>query len=460
MRWGEPQRRPGAEATDSQGRAGAGATGRKHGRKDTPEAIPRRFRLRAVTPLRLRAFSVLRLFASAPFRLCAPAILMALWWPVCSLATPPATNSLPPVKIGLVIPMAGEAGRVGQSMRRAAEMAIADWSPILERTVELSVKDDRFDPKQAVGVAEKLVEEGVWAVVGHFYSSSSIPASAIYYEAGIPQVTPTSTHPRLTQQGFDTVFRVAGRDDHHALSAAEFALGRLHARRIAVVHDRTEYGRTLATTFSRLVERSGRRVLITEEILQGDKEFSGVAGRVKAVDPDLVYFGGIFREGGYLLRQLRRAGVEAAFLSGDGVLDPEFVRIAGEDAATGAYLTFAPDPRLLPSARPFIQKFEARHGPIGPYVLYTYDAFGMLLNAFRLAKPALRTPEALRAVVQAMRSSVYEGALGKLRWDKHGDLVASPYVVYVTKKGGSLQGWFEQLPEPRPTRGATRPVRR
>ncbi|MFB3819660.1 MAG: branched-chain amino acid ABC transporter substrate-binding protein, partial [Candidatus Methylomirabilales bacterium] len=371
-----------------------------------------------------------------------------------------AAGGLPPIKIGLVIPMAGEAGRVGQSMRRAAEMAIGDWSPILERAVELSVKDDRFDPKQAVAVAEKLVQEGVWAVVGHFYSSSSIPASAVYYEAGIPQVTPTSTHPRLTQQGFDTVFRIAGRDDQHALSAAEFAVGRLHARRFAVVHDRTEYGRTLAETFSRAVERAGRRVVVTEEILQGDKDFSGVAGRVKAVDPDVVYFGGIFREGGYLLRQLREAGVDAAFLSADGALDPEFVKIAGEDAATGAYLTFAPDPRLLPSARPLIQKFEARHGPLGPYVLYTYDAFGVLLNAFRLVRPAAPTPAALRRVAQAMRHSVYEGALGKLRWDKHGDLAASPYVVYVTKKGGSLQGWFEQLREPPAARGVLRPVKR
>jgi branched-chain amino acid transport system substrate-binding protein len=380
---------------------------------------------------------------------------------LAALPAPAAAGELPGIKIGLVIPMAGEAGRVGQSMRRAAEMALADWSPILERPVELSVKEDRFDPRQAVSVAEKLVQEGVWAVVGHFYSSSSIPASAVYHQAGIPQVTATSTHPRLTQQGFDTVFRVAGRDDQHALSAAEFALGRLRVRRFAVVHDRTEYGRTLAETFSRAVERSGRRLLITEEIMQGDKDFSEVAGRVKAVDPDVIYFGGIFREGGYLLRQLRQAGVEAVFLSADGVLDPEFVKIAGEEAATGAYLTFAPDPRLLPSARPFIQRFEARYGPIGPYVLYAYDAFGVLLNAFHLVKPVAPTPDALRRVTHVMRTSVYDGALGKLRWDKQGDLAVSPYMVYVTRKGGSLQGWFEQIAAPAPApRGGMRPVRR
>jgi branched-chain amino acid transport system substrate-binding protein len=254
--------------------------------------------------------------------------------------------------------------------------------------VELAVGDDQFDPRQAVAVAEKLVQDGVWGVVGHFYSSSSIPASAVYYQAGIPQVTATSTHPRLTAQGYDTVFRVVGRDDQHALSAAEFILSRLRARRIAVVHDRTEYGRTLAETLIRTVEgRSARRIVAVEEIAQGDRDFSLQVARLKSVDPDVVYFGGIFREGGYLIRQMRQAGLPATFVSADGVLDAEFVKIAGEEAASGAYLTFAPDPRLLASARSVIQRFEARYGPMGPYVLYTYDAVGVLLHAIQAAKP-------------------------------------------------------------------------
>jgi branched-chain amino acid transport system substrate-binding protein len=355
-------------------------------------------------------------------------------------------GELPPLRVGLVVPMAGEAGRVGQSMRQAAEMAVGDWTPRLGRRAELVIADDQFDPKQAVAAAETLVQEGVWGVVGHFYSSSSIPASAVYYQAGIPQVTPTSTHPRLTAQGFDTVFRVSGRDDQHALSAAEFILTRLKARRIAVIHDRTEYGRTLAETLIRIVQqRSAKRIVAIERVAQGDKDFQSVIARLKAVEPDVVYFGGIFREGGYLIRQMRQAGLRAAFVSGDGVLDPEFVKIAGEEAASGAYLTFAPDPRLLPSAEPIIRRFEERHGPIGPYVLYTYDAMGVLLRAIHLAKPLANSKEELRKVLRVMRSGPYDGTLGRLRWDKRGDLATSPYVVYVTRKGGSLQGWFEQV---------------
>jgi branched-chain amino acid transport system substrate-binding protein len=385
------------------------------------------------------------------------------WLLLTLILTAPAwAGELPPIKIGLVVPMAGEAGRVGQSMRQAAEMAVADWTEKLGRKAELALGDDQFDPKQAVVAAERLVQDGVWGVVGHFYSSSSIPASAVYYQAGIPQITPTSTHPRLTEQGFDSVFRVSGRDDQHAISAADFILSHLKARRIAAIHDRTEYGRTLAETLIRILEqRSAKRIVAIEAVAQGDKDFSAVIARLKAVEPDAVYFGGIFREGGYLIRQMRQAGLQAAFVSGDGVLDPEFVKIAGEEAASGAYLTFAPDPRLLPSAQPFIRRFEERYGPIGPYVLYTYDAMGVLLRAMHVAKPLMNTKEELRKVLKVMHSHPYDGTLGRLRWDKHGDLATSPYVVYVTRKGGSLQGWFEQVTGiPAPGAGRGRPTGR
>lgn len=381
---------------------------------------------------------------------------------VTVLGSPAWAGELPPIKIGLVIPVAREAGRAGESMRQAADMAIADWTEKLGRRVELVLGDDPFDPKQAVVVAEKLILDGVWGVVGHFYSSSSIPASTVYYPASIPMVTATSTHPRLTEQGFDNVFRVSGRDDQQALSAAEFILSRLHARRLAVVDDRTEYGRGLAEKLIQTVERrAGRRIVVAEEeIVQGDKDFSAVVARLKPVEPDAVYFGGLFREGGYLVRQMRQAGLMAAFVSGDGVLDPEFVKIASEEAASGSYLTYAPDPRLLVSAETFIQRFETRYGPIGPYVLHTYDAMGVLLRAIQVAKPLTNSREDLRKVLKVMHAMEYNGTLGRLRWDKNGDLLTSPYVVYVVRKGGSLQGWFEQLTGIPSTGNRTRPVTR
>ncbi len=362
-----------------------------------------------------------------------------------------------PIRIGLVVPTAAEAGPVAQSMRRAAEMAVADWGPKLGRPIELRIKEDQFDPKQAAIAAEQLVQDGVWGVVGHFYSSSSIPASAVYAAAGIPLVTPTSTHPRLTAQGFDNVFRVTGRDDQQAITAAGFALDTLKARRVAIIHDQTDYGSVLAATFERsVVRRAPKAVILIETLAQGDRDFASQVAALKAASPEVVYFAGIFREAGALIRQMRQAGLTAVFISGDAVLDTEFVRLAGEDAAVGSYLTFYPDPKRLASAGPFRREFENRYGGIGPYVLYTFDAVGALLNAILVPKVTDNSPESLRRVIQTLHTRPYQGALGTLRWDKNGDLVASPYVMYVTKKGGDFQGWFEELPPVAATGRATR----
>jgi branched-chain amino acid transport system substrate-binding protein len=378
-----------------------------------------------------------------------------LGWTLSAHAAEPAA-----VRLGLVVPMVSEAGPVAQSMRRAAEMAVDDWTPKLQRAVDLRVKEDQFDPKQAVLTAEKLVQEGVWGVVGHFYSSSSVPASTVYHRAGVPLVTPTSTHPRLTSQGFENVFRISGRDDQQAAIAAEFVLAQLKPRRVAIIHDQTEYGLGLAESFAGVLRRRApRRVVLTETLSQGDKDFSAQVARLKGAVPDVVYFGGIFREAGHLVRQMRQAGMTAVFVSGDAVLDPEFIKLAGEDAITGIYLTFAPDPRLLQSAASLIRRYELRYGSLGPYVPYTYDAVGVLLQAIQVAKPVDNSRPELQKVLRAIRTRPYAGALGTLRWDRNGDLMTPPYVIYVAKRGGSVQGWFEQLVSRRSPAGKT-PQRR
>jgi len=193
--------------------------------------------------------------------------------------------------------------------------------------------------------------------------------------------------------------------------------------------------------------------------MQGDTAFAGQVGRLEAAQPDAVYFGGIYREAGSLLRQLHRAGVRATFVSCDAVLDPEFVTLAGEDAVAGSYLTFAPDPRLLESAQDLIRRYEARYGSLGPYVPYVYDAVGVLLRAIQTARPLDGGRAELRKVARSIHGMTYRGSLGPLRWDRNGDLAVSPYVMYATKRGGAVQGWFEQLPPPtgggRPAQDAT-----
>lgn len=364
----------------------------------------------------------------------------------------------PPVRLALVVPLSGAFAPAGEAVRRGAELALADRGGRLDRRVELLVRDDQLDPRQAAGVARRLVEEGAWGTVGHFYSSSSIAASAIYAEAGILQIAPLASHPRLTSQGYGTVFRLAGRDDRQAEPAAAFALERLERRRLALVHDRTEHGRRLAEAFRLAVEtRRPGGVVLAEAITQGETRFERLVERLRRASADLIYFGGLAREAGRLLRQVREGGLTAPFLAGEAVQDPEFLALAGEAALTGAYLTALPDPGSLPSARGFRERYRAVHGTVPSQAASGYDAMGAMLFGLAEARPAAGTPEALRSVAELLRARGYPGALGSLRWDENGDRTPVPYVVHRVRErdGGSAR--FEPLgptdPAPRATGG-------
>ena len=371
------------------------------------------------------------------------ALFVALLW----LFTYDSSFAAGPVKIGLAGPMSGELAWMGRSMREAAELAISEWSEkggLSGRPVELVIGDDRSDPRQAVAVAGKMVKENVWGVVGHFTSSASIPASAVYHEAGIPQITPSSTDPRFTQQGFENVFRTCGRDDQQGLVAADFVMKHLKAKRIAIVHDKTPYGRSLAEAFRKAVGRKGR-LLAYEAIVQGDRDFTALLKRLMPLKPDVLYFGGVSREAGLLLRRMREQGMAAKFVSGDGAIGEELIKAAGEKAALGSYFTLYPDPLLLPSAKEMIAKHEKRYGPISPYSLYTFDAVSALLQAIARARPKDDSRGGLLKVSRVLHAMTYDGALGRLRWDRNGDILKPPYVVYMVEKKGHYLGWFVQV---------------
>ncbi len=361
----------------------------------------------------------------------------------------PKTPAPSVIIIGVAGPMSGDMANVGRSVLEAVELQVEEWNEkggILGRRLQLLVEDDHNDPLEAVSAAKRLVRAGVWGVIGHLTAAGSLPASAIYHAAGIPQITPSSTDPRLTEQGFRNLFRTCGRDDQQGRVAAEFVLEALHPRRVIVLHDHTPYGRALAETFLRRISSQDRGLKVsTLALSRGGKDLASVVEAIKAKEPDLVYFGGIFREGGLLVRQLREQGVKATLVSGDGVIGTEFVSLAGEAAATGTYLTFAPDPMLLPSADAAIKRFQNRYGAIGPYTLYAYDAAGALFTAIARAKPKSHSRSQLLRVSSALHRMTYMGALGQLRWDRKGDLVSPPYVIYQARKGGSFQGWFEQV---------------
>lgn len=343
------------------------------------------------------------------------------------------------IRIAVAGPMTGDQSKQGSDLKNGVELAVAEWNDaggLLGKRIELLVGDDQHDPKQAVSVANKFVNSGVVGVVGHWNSSASIPASEVYHRAGTPMITPASTNPQVTDRGYENVFRVCGRDDQQGRVAAEFVVTQLKAKRVAVLHDKTTYGQGLADEFKKaLGDRA--EVVYYSGIIQGDKDFRGVLTTVASKNPDIYFFGGIYPEGGLLVKQAKEVGLSAPMVSGDGVIDQVFIQIAGA-AADGTYLTFSPDTTQLPTAQEALKKYRARYGEPGPYSFYAYDAAQVLLQGIREA----RTTNGF-AISQAIRTTAHNGITGRLQFDSKGDRLATQYVVWLTRNGK-----FEEIWEP------------
>ena len=342
------------------------------------------------------------------------------------------------IVIGVAGPMTGDQAKLGRDVERGARLAVDAWNAkggIAGKKIRLEVGDDQHDPKQAVAVAHKMVNAGIVGMVGHFNSSASIPASAVYNDAEIPMITPASTNPQLTEQGFWNVFRVCGRDDQQGKVAADFILRKLAAKRVAILHDRTTYGKGLADEVKRHLG-TGAEIVFYDGITQGEKDFRSLLTTVKAKNPAVYFFGGIYPEGGVIAKQAKEVGLAAPLVSGDGMYDPEFVKIAGA-AAEGSYLTFTPDPEKLPNAKSFLQQYRAKHGAeLAPYAIYSYDATNILLTAISRAKN--RDGKTLADEIRKMK---HDGASGHIEFDAKGDVKEAPYVVWQTKGGKFEEFW-------------------
>jgi len=336
------------------------------------------------------------------------------------------------VKIGVAGPMTGPQAKQGQDFLNGVKLAVEEWNAkggVLGKQIEVVYEDDRGDPKDAVAVANKLVNQNVAAVVGHYGSSCTIPASAVYYEAGVVQMTPSSTNGYLTlKEKRATVFRACGRDDQQAEYDARFVRDVLKKKKVAVLDDKTTYGQGLARDF---VKNLGPdvKVVAYEHITQGDKDFSAVLTKFKPLNPEVIFFGGYYPEAGLLITQMRRLGIKAIFVSGDATIDQEYLNIAGKNAE-GTYLSYGPDFEKLESAKKFMQDYPAKYGQVGPYSLYAYDAANIILKGIELAKSTDGAK-----IAAAIHGNAFDVARGKLAFDENGDLSSSPYVMWVVKDG-------------------------
>ncbi len=352
--------------------------------------------------------------------------------PLLALLVPAALRAAEaPLKIGVCGPMTGDQGKMGEDIQHGAELAVAEWNArggVLGRRIEISVGDDQHDPKQARAVAERLKNERVAGVVGHFNTGCTVPASDVYYEAGIPMITPSATNPQVTERGYENVFRVCGRDDQQAPVAARYAVETAQAKRIAILHDNSAYGKGLADLFKIALDDKAE-VVYYGGIVQGDMDYKAVLANVKDKAPDLWFFGGMYPEAAKLVKQGRELGLRGTFMSGDGTYDPQFLKVAGP-AAEGAILTFGPDFSKLASAQPFLDAYRKKFGDPGPYSIYAYDAANILLHAIAQAK-SVEGPK----VAEAIRAREHDGAFGRIDFDAKGDMKKAPYICWRVEKG-------------------------
>ena len=336
------------------------------------------------------------------------------------------------ITIATAGPMTGQYAIFGDQMKRGAEMAVKDLNAaggVLGEQLTLEVGDDACDPKQAVAVANQMVNAEVVFVAGHFCSGSSIPASAVYNEEGILQISPASTNPQLTEQGLENVFRVCGRDDQQGTFAGNYVVDNNVGSKIAIIHDKTPYGKGLADEFKRQLNARGVTETMYEAITAGDKDFTALITKMKNAGVDLIYLGGYHTEAGLIARQAKEQGIDATMMSGDALVTDEYWAITG-DTGQGTLMTFSPDPRKNAAAAPVVAEFEAAgYDPEG-YTLYTYAAIQVWAQAVEKAGST-----DLEAVIEQLNGNQFDTVLGPIAFDDKGDVKGAAYVMYEWDNG-------------------------
>ena len=355
------------------------------------------------------------------------------------MAITPAPKPEVVVKLGHVAPMTGPQAHLGKDNENGAQMALEELNAQgleiggAKVKFELMGEDDQADPKQGTIVAQKLVDAKVNGVIGHLNSGTTIPASKIYADAGIPQISGSATNPKYTQQGFATAFRVMANDVQQGKALGEFA-SKQGLKTVAIVDDRTAYGQGLAEEFKKSAEAAGVKVVADEYTNDKATDFKAILTKIKSKKPDLVFFGGMDAQGGPMAKQMKELGIKARFLGGDGVCTPEFMKLGGE-ATEGQYCSLPGMPlEKLAKGPEFKDKFTKKFGvDIQLYAPYVYDAVMVMADSMKRANsvdPAKYLPE--------IGKTDYDGVTAHIAFDQFGDLKGGAISIY-QYKGGKLE---------------------
>lgn len=339
------------------------------------------------------------------------------------------------VTIAHVGPTSGAIAHLGKDNENGAIMAVDEINAAgltiggQKVALKLMTEDDAADPKQGTAVAQKLADAKVAGVIGHLNSGTSIPASKIYNDAGIPQITPSATNPKLTRQGFKTTFRVVADDTQLGGTLGRYAVTSLKAKNVAVIDDRTAYGQGVAEEFSKAVVASGGTVVAKEFTNDKATEFAAILTTIKSKKPDVVFFGGMDAVAGPMLRQMKSLGINAKFMGGDGICSTDLVKLAGDSVADNqVYCVEAggveAGTKYAVAKADFEKRYKAKFGiDVQVYAPYTYDSTKLMVAA--MVKAGSSDPAKYLPVLAATKE--YQGVTGPITFDEKGDI-----------KGGAL----------------------
>ncbi|NCT84786.1 MAG: branched-chain amino acid ABC transporter substrate-binding protein [Comamonadaceae bacterium] len=348
------------------------------------------------------------------------------------------------VKIGHVAPTSGAIAHLGKDNELGARLAIEELNAKgvmiggKKAKFELLAEDDAGDPKQGTAAAQKLVDSKVNGVVGHLNSGTSIPASKVYSDAGIPQISPSATNPKFTRNGYKTTFRVVADDVHLGGTLGKYSVNQLKGKSIAVIDDRTAYGQGVADEFEKGVKGAGGKVVGREFTNDKATDFTAILTSLKAKKPDVVFFGGMDAVAGPMLRQMKQLGIEAKFMGGDGICTGELPKLAAGTMGDGQVVCAEAggvEGEAKKSMDDFKAKFKSKFNvDVQIYAPYVYDAVNVMVAA--MAKAGSADPAKYLPVLA--KTSGYKGVTGIISFDEKGDIKNGALTLY-TYKGGNRE---------------------
>ncbi|WP_297446965.1 branched-chain amino acid ABC transporter substrate-binding protein [Desulfurobacterium sp.] len=342
------------------------------------------------------------------------------------------------IKIGVAGPHTGDLAPFGIPTVHAVKIVAEKYNAnggLLGKKIQVIVLDDQCKPEIATNVATNLVTQGVVGVIGHICSGATKAALPIYKQAKIPVISPSATNPSLTKLGAPVFFRTIAPDNAQAKLDADFIVNRLHAKRVAIIHDKEDYGKGLATYVKEYIEKSGKaKVVLFAGVTRGAMDYSAIVQRIKRVHPDVVMFGGYHPEASKIVMAMRRMRVKVPFISGDGIKNDKFIQVAGK-YAEGVYASGPKDISGNPLYKVALEEHKKKYGTEpGAFYFNGYAAAQALFNAIQKAGST-----DFDKIVKVLHTQYVETPLGKIRFDKNGEAEGVGFAIYQVRNGKFVQ---------------------